>query len=258
MTSTELLINRQGGRATITISNPSKRNAIATHTASDLVQTLRTLDQEPDIRVIVITGEGECFSSGGDLDEFLATVDSGATRLWETGEPWQELFGLIPKLSKPVIARVVGPAMAGACGLVAACDFAYASDDSSFGSPEIKIGLFPLFILPALVNRMGSRHALDLALTGRTISSSDAVRMGLINAAVEVNQLDDLIASQVNAFIKLEPETVKRGKHAFHKIASAGFEEGLELARGLRPAFMCSEELRRGIEKFFTGKGVKA
>jgi methylglutaconyl-CoA hydratase len=258
VTSTQLLITRQNAVATIAISNPAKRNAIATQTARELVQTLKKLDEESDVRVIVITGEGGCFSSGGDLDEFLATVDSGATLLWETGEPWQELFGLIPKLSKPVIARIVGSAMAGACGLVAACDFAYASEDSSFGSPEIKIGLFPLFILPALVNRMGNRHALDLALTGRTINASDAVRMGLINAAVEANQLDEIIDVQAKAFIKLEAATVKRGKHAFHKIASASFEEGLELARGLRPAFMCSEELRRGIEKFFNSKGVKA
>lgn len=258
MTSTYLLIHRQGPRATLIISNPAKRNAIATDTASALVDALNKLDQDPEVRVIVITGEGEYFSSGGDLDEFLTTVDAGGTQLWETGAPWQTLFGLIPKLSKPVIARVVGPAMAGACGLVAACDFAYSSEDATFGSPEIKIGLFPLFILPALLNRLGQRHALDLALTGRTVDAADALRMGLVNAVVPRAQLEELIDSQVKALAKLEPATVRRGKHAFHKISSVGFEEGLELARGLRPAFMCSEELRRGIEKFFNKKEVKA
>ncbi|MFJ3522684.1 enoyl-CoA hydratase/isomerase family protein [Pseudomonas sp. NPDC090203] len=258
MTSTDLLIQREGPCAKLIISNPPKRNAIATATAAALVDALNALDQDPDVRVIVVTGEGEYFSSGGDLDEFLATVDAGATQLWETGEPWQTLFGLIPTLSKPVIARVVGSAMAGACGLVAACDFAYASEDATFGSPEIKIGLFPLFILPALLNRLGQRHALDLALTGRTIDSADALRMGLVNAVVGRDQLDDLVGQHVAALSKLEPATVKRGKHAFHKISSVGFTEGLELARGLRPAFMCSEELRRGIEKFFNKKGVKA
>jgi methylglutaconyl-CoA hydratase len=256
--STELKINRQGPRATLTISNPGKRNAIATATADELVSALLQLDQDPEVQVIVITGEGECFSSGGDLDEFLATVDSGATQLWETGEPWQKLFGLIPRLGKPVIARVVGPAMAGACGLVAACDFAYCSHDATFGSPEVKIGLFPLFILPALLNRLGQRHALDLALTGRSIEAVDAVRMGLCNAVVRRDQIDELVDRQVAALARLEPATLRRGKHAFHKISAAGFDEGLELARGLRPAFMCSEELRRGIEKFFAKKEVKA
>ncbi|RMP62844.1 hypothetical protein ALQ18_02318 [Pseudomonas marginalis pv. marginalis] len=258
MASTELLIHHQGPRATVVISNPQKRNAIATATADALVDALNALDRNPEVRVIVITGEGEYFSSGGDLDEFLATVDSGGTQLWETGSSWQTLFGLIPKLSKPVIARVVGPAMAGACGLVAACDFAYSSEDATFGSPEIKIGLFPLFILPALLNRLGQRHALDLALTGRTVNAADALRMGLVNAVVPRDELEELIEDQVKALAKLEPATVKRGKHAFHKISSVGFEEGLELARGLRPAFMCSEELRRGIEKFFNKKEVKA
>ncbi|MFJ4156267.1 enoyl-CoA hydratase/isomerase family protein [Pseudomonas sp. NPDC089752] len=258
MTSTQLLVEHEGACATVIISNPAKRNAIATATAADLVETLQGLDKNPDVRVIVITGEGDCFSSGGDLDEFLSTVSAGASVLWDTGEPWQKLFGLIPTLSKPVIARVVGPAMAGACGLVAACDFAYAAEDATFGSPEIKIGLFPLFILPALLNRMGQRHALDLALTGRSIGSADAARMGLVNAVVPKNELDQLINDQVQALAKLEPATVRRGKHAFHKISSTGAEEGLELARGLRPAFMCSEELRRGIEKFFNKKGAKA
>lgn len=258
MSTTQLLVERQGPRATIILSNPAKRNAIATATASALVDTLLKLDGEQDIRVIVITGEGDCFSSGGDLDEFLSTVDAGGTQLWETGEPWQRLFSVIPTLSKPVIARVVGPAMAGACGLVAACDFAYCTEGAKFGSPEVKIGLFPLFILPALLSRLGDRHALDLALTGRTIDAQEAYRMGLVNQVASANEIDDLVDQQVKSFTHLEPATVRRGKHAFNKISSVGLIEGLELARGLRPAFMCSEELRRGIEKFFAKKEVKA
>ena len=258
MSTTQLLVQRLGPYATITLSNPAKRNAIATATAGELVDTLQMLDRESEVRVIVITGEGHCFSSGGDLDEFLATVESGGTQLWETGEPWQQLFSIIATLSKPVIARVVGPAMAGACGLVAACDFAYCSEDARFGSPEIKLGLFPLFILPALLKRLGERHALDLALTGRTLDAQEALRMGLVNRVCPLAELDDLVAQQVQSLAELEPATVRRGKHAFHKISSVGVSEGLELARGLRPAFMCSDELRRGIEKFFAKKEVKA
>lgn len=258
MSTTKLLVERQGPRATIILSNPPKRNAIATATASALVETLLMLDAEQDVRAIVITGEGDCFSSGGDLDEFLSTVDAGGTQLWETGDAWQRLFSVIPTLTKPVIARVVGPAMAGACGLVAASDFAYCTDSSKFGSPEIKIGLFPLFILPALVNRLGERHALDLALTGRTIDSQEAYRMGLVNRVVSTDEIDDVVDQMVASFSALEPATVRRGKHAFNKISSVNLTEGLELARGMRPAFMCSEELRRGIEKFFAKKEVKA
>jgi methylglutaconyl-CoA hydratase len=254
LSTTQLLVQRRGPCATITLSNPAKRNAIATVTAGELVETLLMLDREEDIRAIVITGEGNCFSSGGDLDEFLSTVDAGGTQLWETGEPWQRLFSVIPTLSKPVIARVVGPAMAGACGLVAACDFAYCSEDAKFGSPEIKIGLFPLFILPALVSRLGERHALDLSLTGRTIDADEASRMGLVNRVTSTDEIDGLVEQLVKSFTALESATVRRGKHAFHKISSVGLTEGLELARGLRPAFMCSDELRRGIEKFFANK----
>ena len=254
MITTDLKIQRNGPCATVVLCNTAKRNAISTDTAQELTARLKELDQDPEVRAIILTGEGSVFSSGGDLDEFLSTVDAGGTALWESGAVWQSLFETIPSLSKPTIARVVGPAMAGACGLVAACDFSYCSEDAKFGSPEIKIGLFPLFILPALIRRLGERHAMDLSLTGRTINAQEAYRIGLVNDVFTVEELDEKIQKTVDALVKTEPATMRRGKHAFYQISQAGFVQGLELARGLRPAFMCSEELRKGIEKFFAKK----
>ncbi|MNC59368.1 enoyl-CoA hydratase [compost metagenome] len=82
--------------------------------------------------------------------------------------------------------------------------------------------------------------------------------MGLVNRVVSTDEIDDVVDQMVASFSALEPATVRRGKHAFNKISSVNLTEGLELARGMRPAFMCSEELRRGIEKFFAKKEVKA
>lgn len=254
MITTELKVQRNESCATIVLSNAAKRNAISTDTAFALTETLRKLDSDPTVRVIILTGDGGVFSSGGDLDEFLTTVDEGGTALWESGAVWQSLFQTLPALTKPTIARVIGPAMAGACGLVAACDFAYCSEDARFGSPEIKIGLFPLFILPALIRRLGERHAMDLALTGRTIDAREAQRIGLVNQVLSEGELDLQISKLTGTLCSTAPATMRRGKHAFHQISQAGFAQGLELARGLRPAFMCSEELRQGIEKFFARK----
>ena len=249
--ATPLLIEARNGVATITLSNPTKRNPLATDTAKALVDSLRRLEGDDDVRVVVITGAGSAFSAGGDLDEFLQTVDSGAVALWETGQPWQDLYQVLPALAKPVIARVDGPAMAGGCGIVASCDFAFATDRSRFATPEIGIGLFTLFVLPGLLRCVGRRAALDMALTGRVIDAQEAREIGLINAVVDnVDALDRAVADRAAMLARIDPATMRRARYSFSKIEATGFAEGLELARGLRPVFMASEELRRGIQNF--------
>lgn len=246
-----VVVTKSAAVATVTISNPAKRNPIGTPQAEAIVNLLESLDRDPHVRVIVITGAGEAFSAGGDLDEFLATIDAGATALWETGEPWQRLFSIVPSLSKPVIARVVGPAMAGGCGLVASCDFAIAAENAVFATPEIKIGLFALLILPMLIRRIGERYALDMVLTGRTIDAAEAMRFGLVNKVVPREQLDLSIDTLASQFAVVPAATMARAKHAFRTISAAGFAEGMEIARGIRGAFMGSNELREGISRFF-------
>lgn len=251
MPSTPLQLETADRVATLTLCNPAKRNPIGTETAQALVDALRELERDEDVRVIVITGAGDAFSAGGDLDEFLETVDAGAAALWDSGQPWSDLYRLLPTLSKPVIARVDGPAMAGGCGIVASCDFAYASARSRFATPEIGIGLFTLFVLPGLLRCLGRRNTLDLALTGRTVDAEEARAMGLVNAVLpDAQALDRAVAQRAVLLAKIPPATMGRARHSFSKIEAAGFEEGLELARGLRPVFMASEELRRGILGF--------
>jgi len=251
MSQTPLQIRIADGVATATLDKPDKRNPLGTQTAQALVDALRSFERDDRVRVVVITGAGGAFSAGGDLDEFLQTVDAGAVSLWETGQPWQDLYATLPSLAKPVIARIDGPAMAGGCGIVASCDFAYATERSRFATPEIGIGLFTLFVLPGLLRCISRRDALDLALTGRTIDAGEALHMGLVNAVLpDTARLDASVAERAALLARIDPATMRRARHSFAKIEATGFAEGLELARGLRPVFMASEELRRGIRRF--------
>lgn len=237
--------------ATVTLSRPEKRNPIGTDTVEALVQTLDALDRDDAVRVIILTGAGDAFSAGGDLDEFLATVDSGATALFDSGEIWTRLYRMVPALSKPLIARVDGPALAGGCGLVAAADFAYATERSVFGSPEIRIGLFTLLVLPGLLRVLHRRDALDLVYTGRSITAAEALQMRLVNAVEpDVPHLDERVAKQAKALCAIPPATMRRARQAFAGIEAAGYTQGLEYARALRPVFMASDELREGIRGF--------
>jgi methylglutaconyl-CoA hydratase len=185
------------------------------------------------------------------LKEFQASLQHTATQHWQTGEPWFDLFSLVPTLTKPVIAAVNGPALAGACGLVAVCDMAIASASATFATPEVNIGLFPLFILPALVRAVGQRHALSLAMTGRTIDAHEAERIGLVNIVTPDAEFDAAANKLAESLADKMPFTMGLGKHVFRRIAELDYTTGLELARAVRGTFLASDDLRRGTESFF-------
>src|SRR5262245_34272587 len=98
-TSSKVLVVRDEPIARVTLNDPARRNPLGNKVALTLIAELRALDTDPDVRVIVLTGAAPAFSAGGDLDEFLIEVESSATEIWENGEVWQQLYGLIPRLS---------------------------------------------------------------------------------------------------------------------------------------------------------------
>ena len=254
-TRVELSYDKQVAR--LLVSFPERRNPIGTETAALIGDRLLEVEANPEARAIVITGDGDSCSSGGDLREFLATTSALPTDHWETGGPWGRLYTLLRTVSKPTICRVHGPAMAGGCGIVASCDFAIASDISSFATPEAKIGLFPLFILPSLIRAIGRRNAVDMCLTGRIVQAPEAAAMGLINRCVPLSELDgevDALAAQLAA---IGPLTMKMGKRSFNEIAEMDFAHGIETARAMRIPFMGSPELQEGISKFLAKSGAK-
>lgn len=241
-----------GGCLTLTIDNPAARNSLADETAAELAAELVAADTAPEVRVVVITGAGECFSAGGNLNQLLANVEQGVEGHYSQGAHWVDLFRTLMYLSKPTICTVRGAAMAGGCGLVAAADFAIAADDARFGLPEVKIGLFPAQILPAVLRAVGRRHALDLALTGRTISALEAQEIGLINRAVPPSLLDEEVAALVDQLISVGPLTMAMGKRAFNQLTELDLKDALEAARDLRLPFLGSPELKSGIQAFMS------
>ncbi len=248
--TTQVELNVDSNIARILISFPERRNPIGTDTAARLTARLLEAEAHPQARVVILAGAGSAFSSGGDLREFLSTTNAAPTEHWLSGEPWAALYRTLERLSKPTICRVQGPALAGGCGITASCDFVIASDSASFGTPEIKIGLFPLFILPSLVRAVGRRNALDLALTGRIVQAREAAAMGLVTRVVPEADLDTEVEQLAKQLAAIGPLTMSMGKRAFNEIVELDFDRGIEAARAMRVAFMGSPELRAGIEKF--------
>jgi len=251
---TRVLAVRNKACLTVTISRPERRNPIGTAAAGKLVEVLEAALADPEVRVVVLTGEGEHFSSGGDLKEFLTTTSEPPAAHWASGATWGALFRTLQTYPKPTICRVRGAAFAGGCGLVAACDFAIAEQGAKFAVPEAKIGLFPLFILPALIRAVGRRNALDLALTARTIDAEEALEMGLLSRLVPAEGLDDAVETLAEQLSGIGPLTMAMGKRAFNHIAELDLGRALEAARDMRVPFMTSPELKSGIESFLEKK----
>lgn len=238
------------GVATVTLNNPSKRNPLSTAVIVELAAALRKCDTNEAVGAVILTGAGESFCAGADLQEFFKSVDAGAVEHWTSGGPWADLMRLVPAMAKPVIASVRGHALAGGCGLVAMCDLAVAAENATFGTPEINIGLFPLFIFPALIRAIGRRHAADLCFTGRSIDAAEALRMGLVNRVVPLAQLEPATLALAKELAAKPPQAMQLGKHAFQRMADAGYDDALDFARGIRGAFLGGEELRQGTRRF--------
>jgi enoyl-CoA hydratase len=183
-----LLIDRDGAVATVTINRPKVLNALNTQTLGELRELFSALREDGDVRVVIITGAGEkAFVAGADINE-LAALDPAGMR--DQARLGQAVFDLIERLGKPVIAAINGFALGGGCELAMACTLRLAADSAKLGQPEVNLGLLPGYAgtqrLPRLV---GKGRALELMLTGSPISAADAERMGLVNRVVPADVL---------------------------------------------------------------------
>ena len=239
-----------GAIARVALNDPARRNALSYTMVQELIQALRRVDDDRSVRVVLLTGAGAHFSAGANLREFAAEVDEPAVRHWESGALWEDLFTLIPRMSKPVVAAVQGYALAGGCGLVALCDLALAGDDAKFGMTEIRIGLFPLLVLPALRGAVGGKRALEMALLGEMIDAAEALRIGLVGRVVPAARLEETALDMCRALADKSPDAVRMGKHAFWATADMTYPQALALARDLRVAYLQSDSLREGITAF--------
>jgi methylglutaconyl-CoA hydratase len=250
MTESKILYQIEGRIARITLNAPAQRNALTYTMVRELIATLRQAEADDSVRVVLLSGAGKHFSAGGNLQEFAAEIENPAFYHWQSGELWEELFTLIPRVTKPVVAAVRGYALAGGCGLVALADLAVAADDAQFGQTEIKLGLFPLIVLPALRRAIGDKKALELALTGAIIEAEEARQIGLVNRVVPEAELDQTALTLARDLAEKSPQALHLGKRLFWDTAGMTYQQALSHGRSIRVNYMLSEDLREGIAAF--------
>ncbi len=210
-----VLFERSGAIATITLNRPQSLNAMSSEMYQEVTDALRTVDEDPDIRVAIVTGTGgRAFSAGADLKEMHQ--ESGADGQWTPWRPRRWDLGLA--VAKPLIAAIDGYAVAGGLELALFCDIRIATPRSQFGCPEIKWNLIHGFGALRLPRIVGLSNAMLLLMTGDFIDAGEALRIGLISRIVEPSEvmtearrLADAIAEKASNAVQITKELALRG-----------------------------------------------
>jgi methylglutaconyl-CoA hydratase len=233
--------------ATVTLDSESNRNALSSALTAQLEEKLSAALSDDRARLVILTNTGSVFCSGADLKELgspgTPTGGAGANRL-------ATILKIILSSPKPVIARVAGPARAGGLGLVAACDISVAVDNATFAFSEVRVGVIPAMISVVVLPKLGPAKGSELFLTGDTFDAAEAVRIGLINAAVPPDQLDDTVGRYVGSILKGAPGAIAGSKRLVREVPGMEVDEAFAFTARLSAEYFVSEEAREGMAAF--------
>jgi enoyl-CoA hydratase/carnithine racemase len=240
---------KKGSIAYVTVNRPKVLNALNTPTWTDLHAAFEDAKTDPSVRGVILTGAGDkAFIAGADISE-LAHVD--AYNAEESSRFGQSVLDLIENLGKPVIAAVNGFALGGGCETAMACTMRIAAEHARFGQPEVKLGLLPggggTQRLPRLV---GKGRALQLILTGETISAQEAYRIGLVNEVVPASDLIGRAETIMKQILANAPIAVKFSLEAANKGIEISQSEGLALEASYFGICAATEDKKEGTSAF--------
>jgi cyclohexa-1,5-dienecarbonyl-CoA hydratase len=242
--SSTISVELQPPAAHVSLRNPPL-NVIDIPMMDELAKAFAEIEPRPDISLIVIRGEGKCFSSG--VDVAVHTPDKVEAML----SKFHAVIRALVTAKKVTIAVVHGPCLGGGAELAMICDLVYTTEDARWGFPEIKLGCYPPVAVTALAALIGQKHAADLILTGRTISGRAAASIGLANRAVPPEQLDSVAEEAVARLSNLSPDALAVTKKAIYAWDSIHFDKGLARAEKIYlDELMKTEDAREGINAF--------
>lgn len=252
MTETEpaFTTNTHNGVLEVVLDRAERRNPLDYGAVLELIGHLETAERDPAIRAVLLRGEGSGFCSGGDLREFEGALDSSAQTLHDGGVGWVRLMTMIPEMRIPVVVAAHGYALAGGCGIVAAADVALAAETTSFGTSEVRIGLFPIIVLPVLSRAVGHRRARELALTGRRIDAAEAHAIGLVHRVLPDDGFVDAARDVAADLASLGPDAIRLGKQLLRDIDDVPLRQASTLAQAMRGVFMSTDDFAEGVNAF--------
>lgn len=236
------------GRATLTIDQPHRMNPLSVKTLEALLTGTRKAVEDPQVRVLVYTGAGErAFCAGADLDGGIFDDPVGMHR--QRGA-LADLFRLMIRGGKPTVARVNGHALGGGFGLMCACDIVICVEGAKLGTPEVRVGVWPMLISAVLARTIPRRPLLEMMMTGKLLTPTEALALGAVSRVVERGQLDHAVSETVKALTAQSPATLQLGKDTFWMVNDLGIDAALDYLAGGLTATLLTDDAQEGISAF--------
>lgn len=251
---TRVRVSRSEGVGRITLARPEKRNALDRQMADEIVQALESLAADADTRVVVIDAEGDDFCAGADLDALESLIGADREAQLADARALGRVFTSIRQLAVPVVAAVHGRALAGGAGLATACDIVLAHPEATFAYPEVRIGFVPAMVMTILRRIVPERQAFDLAMTGRSVSATEAEKLGLVSRVMPEEMFGARVDEICQSIAKSPREAVRRTKKLFYELEGRPFESGIAHGAQANAEARMTEDFKTGVQRFLQRK----
>ncbi|HEV3318642.1 MAG TPA: enoyl-CoA hydratase-related protein [Solirubrobacteraceae bacterium] len=248
--SNPVLYDLTDGIATITLDEPGTRNALSAELLTGLIEAFERAQADADARCVVLCSSHErTFSSGANLGGFAG--DTALVHKHFASERFVSLFRLIGSLTKPTLCAVRGHVLAGALGIALACDLIVASEEASFGTPEINIGTFPFMIMALIYRNVPRKKATELLLLGERWSVAEAHAAGIVNRVVPAAEFDAAVAEWAGKLASKSPVIMRLGKEAMRRQLDMPLDDALDYLRAQLSLAVSTEDIVEGVTAFF-------
>lgn len=253
-----LHVRKKGAVATLKLHRPRVHNAMNLQMIREMTDSLESLNRETDIRIVVLTSDGENFSAGADLNWMREGMKQKETQLEQESLELAGLFRVIRESAAVTIASVRGRIIGGAIGLVAASDLVVAEESSIMAFSEVKLGLVPATIAPHVLRKAGSSRTLDWMLTGRSIPASEALQAGLFHRVCKSGSLEQTTDKLISDLLPNGPLALAGVKELLRNLEVETDPARIDLMNAKRiAAFRISPEGQEGMSAFFEKRNPK-
>jgi 3-hydroxypropionyl-coenzyme A dehydratase len=240
----------QGGVATITLNEPSTRNALSQEVLDGLISSFERARGQEEVRCVVLASSHETvFSSGANLGGF--SMDTPLVHRHFATERFVSLFKLIGELGKPTLVAASGHVLAGALGIALACDLIVASDTATFGTPEINVGTFPFMIMALIYRNVPRKRANELLLLGERWSAQQALEAGIVNRVVPADEFEAAVEEWARKLASSSPVIMRLGKEAMRRQMDMDLDDALDYLRSQLTLATSTEDIVEGVTAFF-------
>ncbi len=249
-----ILVDRDGTTALVTLNRPERRNPLSLEMLQELIEAFRGIGEDKSLRCAILRANGPAFSAGHDIGEMVGKEDAFYRQLFEVCTQTMET---IQGIAQPVIAQVHAMATAAGCQLVASCDVVVASQEARFATPGVKIGLFCSTPMVALSRAVGQKVAMQMLLTGEPLSAQEAFAAGLVSKVVPAAELEAATRAVAARIAVSSPFVVAIGKRAFYRQLQMPQPLAYDYAQDVMSLNAAAADAQEGMKAFLEKRPAK-